>query len=60
MARVLYGDTNVHSNTRADADVLNHLVVTVEKFSYELIRDYGKSSPWSASPIGLEEKRNAL
>ena len=43
MTRVLYGDTNVHSNTRPNADVLNHLVVTLEKFSYELIRDYGKS-----------------
>lgn len=43
MRRVLYGDTNVHSNTRADANVLNHLVVTLGKFSYELIRDYGKS-----------------
>ena len=60
MRRVLYGDTNVHSNTRTDADVLNHLVVTLGKFSYELIRECGKSSPWSASPIGLEEERDAL
>jgi hypothetical protein len=60
MAGVLYGDTNVRSNTRADADVLNHLVATLGKFSYELIREYGKSSPWSASPIGLEEERDAL